>query len=237
MIEIGFKISLAFAAGLLTAGAPCILPLLPILLGTSIGQQGRWRPLFIVAGFISAFSGFALLFGTFPTLLGLSHDTLRKASIVLLGGFGVLMLWPQPYEWLVVRSSGLLSHADGALRAAGSGNFGGLVLGLTLGVLWTPCAGPVLGSILTLIATSENLARAGLLLVTYAIGAALPILLIAYGGQYATTQMRRLAPYTPALRRSFGAAVLLVALAFYTQYDTIVTVWLSEFYPGLQTGL
>lgn len=231
------EIVLAFAAGVLTAAAPCILPLLPILLGTSIGQQGRWRPLFIVAGFISAFSGFALLFGAFPTVLGLSHDNLRKISIVLLGGFGVLMLWPQPYEWLVARLSGLLSHAEGAVRAAGSGNVGGLILGLTLGVLWTPCAGPVLGSILTLIATSENFARAGMLLVAYAIGAAIPILLIAYGGQYATTQMRRLAPYTPALQRTFGAAVLLVAFAFYTQYDTIITVWLSDFYPGHQTGL
>ncbi|MGH6709044.1 MAG: cytochrome c biogenesis CcdA family protein [Bradyrhizobium sp.] len=231
------EIALALAAGLLTAGAPCILPLLPILLGTSIGQQGRWRPLFMVAGFISAFSGFALLFGTFPTVLGLSHDTLRKVSIVLLGGLGALMLWPQPYEWLAARLSGLLSYADGAVRAAGPGNVGGFVLGLTVGVLWTPCAGPVLGSILTLIATSEALARAGLLLVAYAIGAAIPILLIAYGGQYATTQMRRLAPYTPALQRSFGAAVLLVAFAFYTQYDTIITVWLSDLYPGHQTGL
>ena len=231
------EIVLAFAAGLLTAGAPCILPLLPILLGTSIGQQGRWRPLFIVAGFVMAFSGFAVLFGTFPTVLGLSHNTLRTISIVLLGGFGVLMLWPQPYDWLVARLNGLLSHADGAVRATGPGNAGGLMLGLTLGVLWTPCAGPVLGSILTLIAISENLARAGLLLTAYAIGAAIPILLIAYGGQYATTQMRRLVPYTPALQRTFGAAVLLVALAFYTQYDTTITVWLSDFYPGHQTGL
>ena len=75
------------------------------------------------------------------------------------------------------------------------------------------------------------------MLVVYAIGAAIPILLIAYGGQYATTQMRRLAPYTPALQRSFGAAVLLVAIAFYTQYDTTITVWLSDFYPSHQTGL
>ncbi|CAN7254538.1 cytochrome c biogenesis CcdA family protein [Bradyrhizobium sp. LjRoot220] len=231
------QIVLAFAAGLLTAAAPCILPLLPILLGTSIGQQGSWRPLFIVSGFVIAFAGFALLFGAFPTVLGLSHDSLRKISIALLASFGVLMLWPQPYEWLAARLSGLLSHADGAVRAAGPGNFGGLVLGLSLGVLWTPCAGPVLGSILTLIATSENLARAGVLLVTYAIGAAIPILLIAYGGQYATTRMRRIVPYTPALQRSFGAAVLLVAFAFYTQYDTIIMVWLSDFYPGHQTGL
>ena len=231
------EIALAFAAGVLTAAAPCILPLLPVLLGASIGQQDQWRPLFLVAGFIMAFSGFAILFGSFSTVLGLSHDTLRKVSVILLGSFGVLLLWPRPYEWLMVRLSGLLSFAAAIAPRAGSGHIGGLVLGLTLGVLWTPCAGPVLGSILTLIATSENLTRAALLLVTYAIGAGIPILLIAYGGQYATTHVRRFTPYTPALQRTFGVAVLLVALAFYTQYDTVVAVWLSDFYPNLQLGL
>ena len=231
------EIALAFAAGLLTAAAPCILPLLPVLLGASIGRQDRWRPLFLVAGFVLAFSGFAILFGSFSTVLGLSHDMLRKASVILLGGFGLLLLWPRPYEWLMARVSGVLAFADGIVARAGSGNAGGLVVGLALGVLWTPCAGPVLGSILTLIATSENLARAALLLVTYAIGAGVPILLIAYGGQYATTQVRRFAPYTPALQRTFGVAVLLVAFAFYTQYDTIATVWLSQAYPNLQLGL
>jgi cytochrome c-type biogenesis protein len=230
------EIALAFAAGVLTAAAPCILPLLPVLLGASIGRQDRRRPLFLVAGFILTFSGFAILFGSFSTVLGLSHDTLRKISVILLGSFGVLLLWPQPYG-LMARSSGLLSFADGVVSRAGSGNAGGLVIGLALGVLWTPCAGPVLGSILTLIATSENLGRAALLLVTYAGGAGIPILLIAYGGQYATTQVRKLAPYTLALQRTFGVAVLLVALAFYTQYDGIVAVWLSEFYPNLQLGL
>jgi len=156
------EIALAFAAGVLTAAAPCILPLLPVLLGASIGQQDRWRPLFLVAGFIMAFSGFAILFGSFSTVLGLSHDTLRKVSVVLLGSFGVLLLWPRPYEWLMVRLSGLLSFAAAIAPRAGSGHIGSLVLGLTLGVLWTPCAGPVLGSILTLIATSENLTRAAL---------------------------------------------------------------------------
>ena len=228
---------MAFAAGLLTVAAPCILPLLPVLLGASIGRQDRWRPLFLAAGFIIAFAGFAILFGSFSTVLGLSHDTLRKVSVILLGSFGVLLLWPQPYEWLMARLNGLLSFADGVVSRAGSGNAGGLVVGLTLGVLWTPCAGPVLGSILTLIATSENLARAALMLVTYATGAGIPILLIAYGGQYATTQVRRLAPYTPALQRTFGAAVLLVALAFYTQYDAVAAAWVSDFYPSLQTGL
>jgi len=75
------------------------------------------------------------------------------------------MLWPQPYEWFVARLSGLLARADGAVRAAGPGNFGGLRFGIDARRAVDALAGPVLGSILTLIAISENLARAGLLLV------------------------------------------------------------------------
>src|SRR4029450_4519095 len=123
------EIALAFAAGLLTAAAPCILPLLPVLLGASIGQQDRRRPLFLGAGFILRFSGFSILFGSFSTVLGLSHDTLRKVSVVLLGGFGVLLLWPQPYGWVVGGASGRVSFADGVVSRAGSGNAGGLVIG------------------------------------------------------------------------------------------------------------
>jgi len=231
------EIALAFAAGVLTVAAPCILPMLPILLGGSIGQQSRSRPLFIVAGFIVAFSGLTLLFGTFATVLGLSPETVRGISVVLLGGFGLLMLWPRPYELLFARLNGHFDTANHVGRRAGSGNLGGFALGLVLGVLWTPCAGPVLGSILALIATSRNLAQSGVLLVCYATGAGSPMLAIAYGGQYVTTRVRRLTRYTPALQRAFGAAIILVAIAFYSQYDTVITVWLSNFYPNLQIGL
>lgn len=231
------EIIISLAAGVLTAGAPCILPLLPILFGVSIGQQDWLRPLCLTGGFIMAFSGAALVFGVLPNLLGVSHDTLRKVSAFLLGGFGLLLIWPQPYERVVARFSGLFALADRVAQRAGSGNFGNFVLGLMLGVLWTPCAGPVLGSILTLIVTSENVARAGLLLVAYAVGASLPMLLIAYGGQYVTTQVPRIARHASALQKLFGVAVFLVAVALYTNYDAVITLWLSNFYPNRQMGL
>ena len=231
------EFALAFAAGVLTVAAPCILPMLPIVLGASISHRSRSRPFFIAAGFILAFSSLALLFGVLPAGFGLSNDIVRKLSIVLLGGFGLLLLWPWPYELLVARLNGLFGFAEGAGRRAGSGNFGGLVLGLALGVVWTPCAGPVLGSILTLIARSEHLVRSGALLVCYATGAAIPMLIIAYGGQYLTSRIRGFARFTHVLQRAFGTAVLVVAIAFYAQYDTVITVWLSNHYPNLQMGL
>jgi cytochrome c-type biogenesis protein len=228
---------LALMAGVLTIAAPCVLPMLPILFGASVGQTSRARPIFITLGFVLTFAIFALVFGVFSDLLGLSADALRDAAIILLLLFGVLMIWPRPFELLSARLNPLLDRFGGAGSRAGSGNAGGFVLGMTLGVVWTPCAGPVLGSILTLIATSQHLPHAALLLVVYAIGAGIPMLGIAYGGQYATTRIRRFARYTHRMQQGFGVVVILIAVAIYYQYDTLITVWLSQFYPGGQVGL
>lgn len=231
------QVFLALLAGVLTIAAPCILPMLPILLGTSIGQTSRSRPAFIALGFVLAFSACALLFGLFATVLGLAQDTLRNAAIVLLLVFGVLMLWERPFALLALRLGGVANAASELGRRAGSDNAGGLLLGMTMGAVWTPCAGPVLGSILTLVATANDLGRAAVLLLSYAIGAGIPMLIIAYGGQAVSTRVRAIARYSVRMQQLFGAIVVLTALAMFFQYDTLLTVWLSDFYPSFAQGL
>ena len=231
------QLALAVLAGLLTVAAPCILPLLPILLGASLGQTGRARPALIALGFVLAFSACALAFGLFAHVLGLTQDTLRTAAIVLLSVFGLLMLDKRPFELLARRMGPLLNGATALGQRAGNGHAGALLLGLTLGVLWTPCAGPVLGAILTLIATEQDLRRASVLLLGYAAGAGIPMLLIAYGGQLASQRVRTVARYSARLQQGFGVVVLLTAVAMYYQYDTLITVWLSDLYPAFLQGI
>jgi cytochrome c-type biogenesis protein len=228
---------LAVLAGLLTIAAPCVLPMLPVVLGASVGQTSRARPAFIALGFALAFSAMALLFGVFTSVLGLSPDVLRQAAIAMLLAFGLLMLWPRPFQWLAIRMNGMLNRVSAAGDRAGSGNLGGLVLGASLGAVWTPCAGPVLGSILTLIATSPDVAQAALLLACYAAGASLPMLAIAYGGQYTTARVRQLTRHTHRIQQGFGVVIVLVAVAMQLQWDSVATVWLSNLYPDIATGL
>ncbi len=111
------------------------------------------------------------------------------------------------------------------------------MLGAALGLIWTPCAGPVLGSILTLIATSKDAATSSALLVAYALGAAIPMLAIAYGGQAVTTRIRSVARFAPMLRQTFGAIVIAVAVATFLHYDTLIVAWLASLYPNGQVGL
>ncbi len=226
----------AVLAGLLTIVAPCTLPMLPILLGASIGRSSQLRPVMIALGFVVSFSATALLLGALTRLFDFDPNVLRSAAAILLLGFGLLMLWPAPFEWLSIRLNGWLDLGNAASLQR-EGAFGGLLLGTTLGLVWTPCAGPVLGAILTLVATSKNLAWAGTLLIAYAIGAAIPMLGIAYGGQAATTRMRSLARISPRLQQGFGVIVIGFALAAYFQYDTLIVAWLTGFYPSGQIGL
>jgi cytochrome c biogenesis protein CcdA len=226
----------ALLAGILTIAAPCTLPVLPILLGASIGRAGRLRPAMIALGFVLSFSATALLLGAITRLFDFDPNVLRSAAAILLLGFGLLMLWPKPFEWLAIRLNGWLDLGS-TQPTQNEGALSGLMLGTTLGLVWTPCAGPVLGSILTLVATSKNLAWASTLLIAYAIGAALPMLAIAYGGQAATTRVRSLARISPRLQQAFGVVVIAFALAAYFQYDTLIVAWLTGFYPTGQIGL
>jgi cytochrome c biogenesis protein CcdA len=225
------QILLAFTAGVLTIASPCVLPTMPIVLGASVAQPGRLRPLFIALGFAAAFSTAALVLGAFSSALPLSPGVLRVLAALALAAFGVLMLWTQPVHAFAGRLGTVMTRVDELSRRAGAGNAGGFVLGLALGVLWTPCAGPVLGSILTLIATAMDLGWAAALLGCYAFGAALPMLAIGYGGRYATTRVRRISPYANSIQRAFGVVVIAIAIATAFQLDTPLVAWISDLLP------
>jgi cytochrome c-type biogenesis protein len=228
---------LALAAGMVTVAAPCTLPMLPILLGASVGQTGSMRPALIALGFVLSFSAVALFLSAITRIFDFDPDVLRSAASVLLLGFGFLMVWPSSFEWLAIRAGGLFRGMPAGATTSHQGNLGGFVLGTTLGLVWSPCAGPVLGSILTIIATSKDNAWASALLVVYAIGAAIPMLAIAYGGQAVTTRVRGIARISPRLQQGFGIVVIAFAIASYFQYDTLIVAWLTAFYPNGQIGL
>jgi cytochrome c-type biogenesis protein len=227
---------LALLAGIVTIAAPCTLPVLPILLGASIGQNSRTRPAFIALGFVASFTAVALLVSAITRVFDFDPNILRTGATVLLAAFGALMIWPAPFEWLTTQLAGLSSGGNTRVHRH-QGNIGGFVLGTTLGLVWTPCAGPVLGSILTVIATAGSLGWSGVLLLTYAVGAAIPMLAIAYGGQSVTTRVRSVARIAPRLQQLFGVIVIAFAAAMYVQYDTEIVAWLTNFYPNGQTGL
>jgi cytochrome c biogenesis protein CcdA/thiol-disulfide isomerase/thioredoxin len=231
------QLGLAWLAGLATVASPCVLPMLPLLLGASVGgtkAPSRSRPLFIVLGFVLAFSATALLFGSSVRVLGISQQALRQGAIVVLWGFGALLLWPALFERVMAPLGGVANWAAQRGMAPGAG--GGLVLGLTLGLLWTPCAGPVLASILALVAAQSNTGQAAALLLAYSLGSALPMLAIAYGGQAVLLRTRSLTRYAGRVRQGFGVVVIGVASAMHWGWDTSAAAWAADWVSGPAAG-
>jgi cytochrome c-type biogenesis protein len=232
MVQIFF----AFLAGVLTIAAPCILPILPVVLGVSIGNTSRTRPLFIVAGFVTVFSIAAVLLSYLSRSIGLDTNFLRTIGVIILGIFGLLMLWPAVLDPIMARVAAIFARA-GTIAGPGKGNWKGFVLGMTLGIVWTPCAGPVLGSILTLISLQREVTVAAILLLAYSLGAGVPMLVIAYSGQYLTTKVESLARYSVRLQRFFGVIVILLAIAIYFNYDVTIYSWFLKYCPSFSPKL
>lgn len=228
--------SLALLAGLATVASPCVLPVLPILLGVSVDRPGRARPLLIVAGFVLSFSGFVLALGAVSSIAQLTQETLRDLALALLAATGLLRIWPQPWDWLVARAQALPArlrgHAPGPPASPGQGS--AFVLGLSLGAVWTPCAGPVLASIIALVVQAHDPARSTLLVALYALGAGLPMLALIHGGRAAAGRVRAVGRHAIALQRLFGLLVLASAAAIYFQYDTQFYAWISSALPTLK---
>jgi cytochrome c-type biogenesis protein len=228
--------ALAFFAGVLTVAAPCSLPLLPALLGASVGQSGAARPAFITLGFVVSFTVVAVFFSVVTQIAGIDQTALRSAAAALLASFGAFLLWPRPFEWLWLQIGSRFVPGDRIITRFAQGNFGAFALGTALGLVWTPCAGPILASILTLIATATTLASGAVLLAVYAVGAAVPLLVIGWGGQAVTGRVRILARHAHRLQQGLGAAIIAFAAATYFDYDALIAAWLSRFYPGASVG-
>ncbi|UFP95201.1 cytochrome c biogenesis CcdA family protein [Gloeobacter morelensis] len=218
-------LGLAFAGGLLTVLSPCILPVLPILVGRSL-RSHRFGPLALVIGLVGGFALAGSLLGVTAEWLAGLASFLRTAAIALLLVLGLAALLPEWSHRLWARLGGFQP-----LEPRRDGLWGELLVGSQLGLIWTPCAGPVLGSILTLAAVGGQPAGAFGLLLVYGLGAAVPMLVFAYGGRYLSAQLLGLRAQGELLQRIGGAAVAATALAMLLGWDVTVQMWLAPLLP------
>jgi cytochrome c biogenesis protein CcdA/thiol-disulfide isomerase/thioredoxin len=212
-------VGIGLIAGFVTAISPCVLPVLPILLAG--GATGR-KPLRIVTGLVASFVVFTLFAAWLLDKLGLPQDLLRNLAIALLFLVAATLLVPRLALWLERPFARLTRH-----RAGG----GGFMLGVSLGLVFVPCAGPVLAAVTVVAANNEVGFRAILLTLAYAIGAAVPMLLIAFGGRGIAGRLRS---HAEQLRVASGVAIGLVALALALNADTRFQTALPGYTKALQ---
>ena len=183
-------LGIAVGAGVITAISPCVFPVLPILFAGG-GTGGRRRPVAIIAGLIASFATFTLFATWILNRLGLPQDLLRNLGIALLFLLAATLVFPQ-LGMLLERPLYFLSR-----RRTRSDLGGGFLLGASLGLVFVPCAGPVLGVITTNAAQVEFGWKTVLLTVAYSLGAAGPMLVVAFLGADVTRRMHSLRPIVP----------------------------------------
>ena len=177
------EIGLAWLAGSLTTLNPCVFPLLPLVLGGAV-QANRAAPLAMGAGMVASFALLGLLVGVAGDALGLYPEHLRIAGALLLIGFGIVMLVP----WLNVRftqwMAPMATRANTASARFDAGSLGGaFAIGGLLGMVWSPCSGPMLASALTIVATEGGALRGTLILGVFGLGAATVLVAAAYASR------------------------------------------------------
>ena len=205
------QLGLSLAAGSLTTLSPCVLPLLPLVLGGTL-QGSRLAPIALGVGMIASFAGIGMALGALGPALGVDGDAVRTAGAGLLIAFAVVMLVPalgrRFTQWMLPIANS--ANAASARLDAGS-LLGALALGAVLGLVWSPCSGPLLGAALTLVASEGGVARGGIVLALFGLGAAIPLVAVAYASRSGFAQVRDwLLVRVDRMRRGF--AVLLGAL-------------------------
>jgi cytochrome c biogenesis protein CcdA/thiol-disulfide isomerase/thioredoxin len=196
----------AFLGGLITGLSPCIVPVLPVVVAGGSAGTSKARPYLIIGGLVVSFSLTELVGSTVLSAIGLPQNFLFWLGIGLLLLLAVGLMVTVIGEWIERPFARL-----GTSRYADSG--GGFVLGLSLGLVFVPCAGPILAAIST--AAANHRINASSLFVTlfYAVGASLPLLLFAVLAQRAATGWQKLRTHLPAVRRAAGAVLLVTTLA------------------------
>ncbi|AKB38421.1 cytochrome C-type biogenesis protein (ccdA), conjectural [Methanosarcina siciliae C2J] len=194
----------AFGAGVLSVLSPCILPLLPAVLASSTGK-GKLRPLAIVLGVSISFTLMGVVTSAFGAAFQAHLGQLKILAELLIITMGLAMLFEISLFNAFARFPLLAGMNE-------KGPLSGLLLGLSLGVLWIPCVGPILASILTMVALEGSTASGALTLLIYSAGFAVPMLLLAYSAHLSTSKIKLISKYDVAFKKGAGIVLILVGL-------------------------
>ncbi len=230
--------ALSLVAGALTTLSPCVFPLLPVIVGGAV-QRHRAAPVAMGLGMAVAFTLIGLLVGGLGGALALAPDDVRRVGAWLLIVFGGVMLVPALERRFSSLMTPLASAANSAsARLDGGALIGAFALGGLLGLVWSPCAGPLLGSTLALVATAGGAPRGALLLGLFGIGAALPLVGVAYASRAGFGRMRAwVLAHAGAAKRVMGGLLLLVGLLILGGGDRAIEAWVNDRLPDAWLAL
>ena len=232
------SIVFGFLAGTLSILSPCVLPLLPLVLGPAMSQSRLGLPA-LAAGLVISFVGIGLFVATIGFSIGLDGDVFRIGSAVLLALLGIVLL-SESLQHRFAAATGGISNAGNRLisRLTIEGTRGQFLLGLVLGAVWSPCVGPTLGAASVLAAQGRDLFSVAAVMLAFGSGTAVPLLLIGLLSRTALTRWRgRLIDAGKTGKLALGLAALAVALLILTGWDHVLEAAIVTASPDWLTDL
>jgi cytochrome c biogenesis protein CcdA/thiol-disulfide isomerase/thioredoxin len=221
----------SFLAGFVTILAPCIWPLLPIVLSAS-SAGGRRRPLGITLGVMTSFTVFTLTISYLEKIFPIDPNALRLVAVIVIGLLGLSMMIPPlatAFENFINR---ILSPFQNRLQKQGTGFGAGYLTGFSIGMVWAPCAGPILATIATLAATQAVNSKIVLITLAYVSGLGIPLFLFSLAGSRFFARTRAVNKYTGRIQQVFGFVMIVAALLIYTNYDKTIQLKILDAFPS-----
>lgn len=228
----------SFAAGVLSTLSPCVLPIVPILLGSAANAHPR-APFALAGGLALSYAIVGSLLAWAGSNLGVDPAVFKTAGAAIMGALGLVLI-SGGLQRSVASATAVIGDAGhrALSRMRLDGLLGQFAIGLTLGVVWSPCVGPTLGAAIVLASQGSNLPQVASLMGVFGIGAALPVLGLAYASRSAMSRMRG-----PMLRAGqagktlLGATLVAVAAVILLGLDKPVEAWLVDQSPAWLTEL
>jgi cytochrome c-type biogenesis protein len=224
---------LSLVAGLLTSLSPCVLPALPLIVGSASAEH-RKAPLAVALGMILSFTILGVFFAASGPALGFEPNLVRSIAASMMFGFGLVMISTRLQDLFLKILTPLSNLGNNKLaRGKFKGLTGQFNLGALLGVVWSPCVGPTLGAAVGMASQRENLGQAALMMLLFGVGSAVPLLCIAYGSRRIfNTHRNRLLNSGQAAKSMMGAMMMIVGAGILLGLDKIIETQILDLLPS-----
>jgi cytochrome c biogenesis protein CcdA len=228
---------LALVAGMLSVLSPCVLPILPIVLGAAASER-KWGPVALAIGLSISFVAIGLFVATVGFAIGLDAGVFRYVAAVSMLAIGLILMLPGFQAQLAVASGPIANWADARFSGVRSGASGQFWVGVLLGAVWSPCVGPTLGAASLLAAQGRDLGQVGVTMFAFGLGASLPLLALGLMSREALVRWRhRLASAGKGAKAGLGALFVAIGVLVLTNVDKSIETMLVEASPQWLTDL
>ncbi len=228
----------AFLAGVLSTLSPCVLPLIPIIIGAAANQH-RFGPLALAGGLAASFAVIGTGLASIGSSIGLAQDGFRLFAAVVMGIIGILLISSRLQERFAIAMSGVSGAGNSLLsKVTIDGLLGQFLIGILLGLVWTPCVGPTLGAAITLASQGRDLGKIVFVMAIFGLGAGLPLALLGMLSRGAMMKAKgRLGNAGKFGKQLLGGFLIVISLLVMTGQDKALESFLLKHSPDWLTDL